>query len=264
MLAQERYDIRRACHREAGTGLAKALYRRRFVGRVDGRVEETDGHGLDVFVGDKPGDRADKGGRIERHPHPAIGADPLPDLDAQPTRHQRRGIACAQVVHIVAPLERDIENIGEPCGYQHGGPGALAFDQRIGHQRGAVDDAVDFGDADAGLAQQDRYPRQHRLRRIPRRGELLVDVQFSAALIECGEVRERAADVDPEAPVAFSHGCAGLPIGVSPVATGTAAPVRTGRCLATNAANTLPDVGPPRARPRSIREAIVEVNARCP
>ena len=45
------------------------------------------------------------------------------------------------------------ENVAETLGGDEGGGGALAFDERVGGQGGAVDEDADIPEAQAGLAQ---------------------------------------------------------------------------------------------------------------
>ena len=114
------------------------------------------------------------------------------------TRHQRLRLLDVDVVEVELPFAPDLERVGEARRRDQPRRRALPFDQRVGEQRGGVDDARDAQRIDRGLAQQRRDAARHRARRIVVRREHLLAPLAAAVVIVDDQVGEGAADVDAE------------------------------------------------------------------
>ena len=90
----------------------------------------------------------------------------------------------------------DLDHVAEPFGGEKGGSGALALDERIGGERGAVDDHADLAGLDARLRCDRAQSRQHAVFRGVRRGQNLPRKSPLADFQR--HVGERAADIDAE------------------------------------------------------------------
>ena len=88
-------------------------------------------------------------------------------------RHQRRGRIDEEVVHVVAAFAADLERVPEAGGGEQPGARALALDQGVGGQGGAVDEAADVARRRARLVQEAEHALLHRLGGILGRGEEL-------------------------------------------------------------------------------------------
>src|SRR5262249_47406279 len=91
----------------------------------------------------------------------------------------------------------------EPRGGEQSGGRALALDQRVGRQRGAVDDAADLAEAEAGGGQDRGQAVEHGALREVRRGQDLQCVQPAAGGER--EIGEGSPDIDAEAGGAAGH-----------------------------------------------------------
>ena len=82
---------------------------------------------------------------VERLEDLAPGRDPFVELEPQPSRDQRLGFHPFEVVHVAAPAAApDLEDVGEArCGKQSH-LRAARFQDGVGCDRSAVDEAVDI------------------------------------------------------------------------------------------------------------------------
>ena len=74
--------------------------------------------------------------------HAAIAVDALADTPAQVPRAERRWILQEEIVNCVALLAAHLQNVAESRRRQQANQRALLFNQRIGHQRRAVEDVL--------------------------------------------------------------------------------------------------------------------------
>ena len=109
-------------------------------------VQKPDRHGLDLLRGERI-DRARNAVVVKRHQHGALRIDALAHRQAQPARHQRRRQIDIEVVLLEAVLVADLDHVAKTFGGEQRGLGALPLDQRIGGERGAVDDQAHVGRA---------------------------------------------------------------------------------------------------------------------
>jgi hypothetical protein len=124
--------------------------------------------------------------------------DALVDLAAQPARDDRPRENEPQVEEIVAAFAPDIENVAHAGRHQHSGPRALALDQRVGDERGAMHQSGYRADSDAARVQQRLHAVQNGRRRILGRGQELVQRDRPRLLVDQHAIGEGAADVYPD------------------------------------------------------------------
>ena len=134
---------------------------------------------------------------VQRAQHRAVGGDTLAHRVAQRARHQHRGGLDVDVVGVAALLVAHLEHVAEALGGQQRGARALALDQRVGRERGAVDEQPHLAGAHAGLGQQALHPFQHRELGRARRRQHLAGVAARGRLED--DVGEGAADVGGQA-----------------------------------------------------------------
>ena len=170
-----------------------------FVPRIEIGMQEADGDRLDAVARHRFGERRTQPFEIGRSQHRAVVFDALRHFEAQMARHQRLGKPDAQIEEVVAALEPDIERVAEALAHEHRRRRAFAFDHRIGHQRGAVDDRRQLRDGDPGLGRDDADALDHGLRRIGSAGQALMRRDLAHLVVEEREIGERAADVDADA-----------------------------------------------------------------
>ena len=131
---------------------------------------------------------------VERQDWLARGVEPLGNGEAPLPRHQRHRLLHVDVVLLEAALRPHLDGIAEALGRHQRGPCALALDQRVGGERGAVNDQCNVRGRDAaglhrlgeGLAHPflGRVGRRQHLRRDPLRPALQHDIGEGAADID--------------------------------------------------------------------------------
>jgi hypothetical protein len=129
----------------------------------------------------------------------AVDIEPFGDLEAPAARHQGGRRFEEEIVEVVTDLLSHLDDVAEALGRDQADGGAGAFDHRIGHQCGAVHDAVQVRCGETGLTQQPPRAVDDRLARIVRRRQELAGVNEIAPGIVQHEIGECASDIDPEA-----------------------------------------------------------------
>ena len=165
------------------------------MGRIHVRVEQADRDRLDA-VGDEPGNHPSRARLVEVTQGGAVGEQALIDLAPEVTGHQWRRWIDEDVVHVVAALAPDLERVAEACRGEQSRPRALALDQRVGRERGAMDGRVHVAGGNAAVVEQSVDTLLDAVSGILRRGEDLADAQRAGALVHEHEVGERSADID--------------------------------------------------------------------
>ena len=141
-------------------------------------------------------DREVDGRKVGRFGDGAIGERAFLYSEGEFASHQRWGEFDLRVIHVVAVLITDGEQIAKAFGDQHGCGSAFAFDQRIGHHGGGVHDhAIDLGGADSAAAEHRIDPGEKTFQQIARCGEGFVDCEAAVCRPQ-DDVSEGAADVD--------------------------------------------------------------------
>ena len=200
VLADLRHDLGRAGHGHRGQKLDAEVRQRALVDRVAVGVQEADRDGLDARVLEPRDGRA--GARlVQRREHAAVGLDALRDLEPQVARHQRRRLVDEEVVHVVAAFAPDLDRVAEARRREEPRPRALALDQRVGGQRGPVDQRADIGGPAARVVQQRDHALLDGLRGVLGGREELADLDGACGVVHPDEVGEGPADVDADARV---------------------------------------------------------------
>ena len=121
--------------------------------------------------------------------HPLINGEYIIGID------QRRWELDLRVVHVVAPLITNFEDVGKPLGKHHGGMRAPALDERIGdHGCGMHDRPCDVRGRCAGLVQHRVHASKEPVEQIIGGRQCLVGKQLGPASQD--NVGECATDVD--------------------------------------------------------------------
>jgi hypothetical protein len=76
---------------------------------------------------------------VEGHQDAAGLVEALGDFAAQRPRHQRLRVFEEDIVDVIALLAADFQGVAKPLRGDQAGFGALALDDGVGDQRGAVD-----------------------------------------------------------------------------------------------------------------------------
>jgi hypothetical protein len=164
-------------------------------------VEKADRDGLHRLLA-QGGDRAVQRARVEREQRGAVRAQPLAHRQAQAARHQRLGRRHPHVVALGLQPFAHLDHVAVALRGEHGDARAAALQQRVGGDRGAVDDARGA-------------PEQPGERQAERGGEVLQAGEHAFALVvrragglgerldavgrDAEHVGEGAADIDADA-----------------------------------------------------------------
>ena len=181
---------------------------RLLVRRIAIAVQQAYRDGLDA-LGAQSVDQAQHLVRVERRQHAAVGEKPLVQLEAQMARRQRGRPLHEQIVHVVAVLAPDLDGVAKAARGDQRGARALALDQGVGEQRGAVHHVGDRGRGHARLLENLADPLLDRLVRLRGRGQNLGDAQERAGIVHHHEIGEGAADIRADAMthIVASHCC---------------------------------------------------------
>jgi hypothetical protein len=131
---------------------------------------------------------------VEREADGAVRVDALGHGEAQTARRQRPRLIDGEVVLVVAALGADIEHVAKAVGRDQRRLGAAALDDRVGRERGAVNEDVDVADMGARIGENETHPVQHRLFGPLRRRQHLARLAHLAHVQN--DVGERATDID--------------------------------------------------------------------
>ena len=194
VLADLRHELARQRHRDLGERLAEDPPHQALVGRIRVRVEQAHAHRLDPLGAQPLGEAPDLVG-IDGAPHGAVDQDPLVDLEAEVARRDRPRPLHVEVVHVVAMLAGDLHGVAEALGRDEGGPRALALDEGVREERGAVEDVGHLAGGHVRRAEDGFDPRDHGVVRPVGGGEDLADLERPAVLAGEDQVGEGAADV---------------------------------------------------------------------
>ena len=208
ILPQLGNHVRRQADGHVGQCGADGGPRGALVGGIPVRMQEAHGDGVHAVGGEAArlgGDRVE----VERDEGVAVAVHALGHLQPAAARHQRLGILQEQVVDVVALLGAHLQDVAEALGGDEAEAGAAPLDQRVGHQRRAVDDLAHVGQRQAGIGHDLRQALQRADRGVVRSGEAFVQPDAAINGVEQDEVGEGAADVEADA----EAGHAGMPSG---------------------------------------------------
>ena len=149
---------------------------------------------------------------VERGDHGAVAGDPFRDLDGVLQRGQRFGFGPDDPAGQAARHERpgDLQHLPEALGGHQPDDGALALQDRVGADGGAVQHLRDLGVRDTGVLADLSDPAEHTDRLILRRGRGFRPPGFTAVGVHQQHVGERAADIDAEPETHGSSWCGAL------------------------------------------------------
>ena len=169
-------------------------------------VQVAHGHRLDPLAREDANGRA-QGAAREWCRHAAVGADALAHRQAQVARHQRDRRRLAQRVAVVLEPLAHLQDIAVPLGGEQAELRALALQQRIGRDRGPVDDAPGRAEERApidaeGVGEQ-LQPVEHADGLVPRRRGGFRG-RDPPLVVDGDKIGERAADVDTDPVSGFS------------------------------------------------------------
>ena len=192
VLAERADDLVAERDVHAGELLGQRRAERPLVLRVAVGVEQADGHRLGI----QPRDLArERRGVRERRRGP-VGRHPLRRADAPVRGHERRRVRRAQPVEVGTRLAAELDDVLEAAGGDEHRARAVALEQRVGRDGGAVRERLDLPGVRAGLLQRRLDGGEHALRLVLRRRRRLRRDQPAPG----GDdgVREGAADVDAQ------------------------------------------------------------------
>ena len=145
------------------------------------------------------GDRRDPF-RIRRPDRLPAGVDPLGKLETPFARHQGRRVPTAEVVHVRAHLAPDLQQVPEPLGRHHGDGTALALDQGVRCDGGAVGETDDIRRDKTVAPRHLPETGKDRPTRVVRRRGALEHQHPPRVPVDRIEVGERASDINPHDP----------------------------------------------------------------
>ena len=90
------------------------------------------------------GDHLLQAGQVQRLVDLAEPVEPLVDLEAERPRHQVSHLGRVEIVDVVPHLALGVQDVAEAPRGDEGGDGALALDQGIGDEGGAMNGRVDL------------------------------------------------------------------------------------------------------------------------
>ena len=161
------------------------------------RVEEADRNGL--HAGGQEGvDRAGRLRLVERAHDLAPVVDALAHLQPPVAGNERRGLLPGEVVEARHAQAADLEDVAEALGGEEARAGALPLQDRVGGDRGAVDDLADHRRVEPLLREEPADALHDATAQVVRRRRDLRR-EDAALLGEEHDIGERAADIDADA-----------------------------------------------------------------
>ena len=206
-------DLRKHLRREAdicrrhvpGERLRRdTLVLRRAIG-----VQEAHGNRLDLRVGEGADGRVQRA-TVNRRPDATVGPDSLAHRQAQMAGYERLGSRLAQCIPVVLEPFPYLQHVTVPLGGEQADLRSLALEQRIGRDRGSVDDAIggceQRGTLDTQRVGKQLQPGEHAHRLVFGCGGGLRGGD-STAVVDGNEVGERSAHVHTDSVSAwgFTH-----------------------------------------------------------
>ena len=197
ILADLRRDVAGSRNRQGRMACGDQCRCPLLVHRVGVGVQEDDGEGRDA-VSHQRVDLGEQRRLVQRGLDGTIGADALGDLAPQGARDEGGRHLDEDVVELVLPLARDLQDVAEAVRRDQAGLRALALDQRIGEERRGVDDTADVARRDAVAFEDAADAGDDAPRRVVGGGGFLPDRDARAGGVEDDDVGERATDIDAE------------------------------------------------------------------
>ena len=179
------------------------LARLSLVGGIGVAVKETDADAFDPELRQYAG-RPRRRRLVQGFQHPSVYVDPLRHHKPTLARHERGWLLDHDVVLVVTALVADVEHVAEAFGGDEGGEGALALDDRVGRERGAMDEQPDGARRHARAREHVVDAGQHRIIRSARGREYLGGGE--GAIVLQHHVGERPAHVHADSRRRFHLG----------------------------------------------------------
>ena len=187
-------DVDRGRDREVGVTRPDQLGGTALVSRREVAVEKTDGEGLDAGGDQLVGGRQ-HAGLVQGQDHTAIGGDPLAHLQPVAAWNQGGRLVPGEIVEIGGAHPADLQNVAKATGGQQPGDSALALQDGVGADRGAMQDLGHGGSRHTGGLQNRADALDHRPGRLAGgRGHLVH--QHPTVGTGQHDVGERSPDVD--------------------------------------------------------------------
>jgi hypothetical protein len=157
-------------------------------------VQQADRERFDAFGPEVVEDRRQPA-QVERPSLAAVLVQPAGHLPPQAPRYERRRLRVVEV-EVVRPIAAgDLQHVAEALGRDQAGEDALAFRQRVDHERRPVREVNDVGERDAAPREHVQHaPLEIRRRRVGLRRDDLLGTRGGIGE-EVDEIGERAADV---------------------------------------------------------------------
>ena len=198
VLAEYRQHLARQRQQRAGDLLGEDLGDASLVRGVGVAVQQNDGDGADALRPDGAGGLA-HGGLVEGSELAPVRPDAAGDLEDVLGRHGALGLDPGEQAgaarHVLAA---DLEHVLEAVRGDERGAGALALEDQVGGNRGAVQDAGDVGAGEVGDLQDLGNAVAEALRGIARGRRRLGGPDAAGGWIEQRHVGEGAAGVDAD------------------------------------------------------------------
>ena len=172
------------------------------------RVEVAHRHRFDLFGGEGAY-RGTQRAFLERRRRGAVGPNALAYRQAQMARHQGLRRRLAQRVAVVLEPFAHLQDVAMPFGGEQAEPRALALEQRIGRDGGAVDDALGRAEERSAIDSERCGKQLQSLQNADRLvpwGRCGFCGRDSTRVVDGDEIGERAADVDSDAKACRSGG----------------------------------------------------------
>src|SRR6516165_1341149 len=160
----------------------KALGDQPLMLRLDIGMEESDGDGP-IVLGYDVVDKAVHRFGIETSSHGSVRQYALGNLVNVAAADERLWLVEVKIVGLVALLPADNQNITKTGGRDQGGRRALALDDRVGCNRGRVQEYVDGPGCNGRLVEQLRQSRHYRVGGLGRRGKNLAEMEAAGFAI---------------------------------------------------------------------------------
>lgn len=169
-------------------------------------MQQADGERLELVRFDRAHELDERSG-IERFDDPAVDSDALVDLEAPLRRDQRLRKLDIEIVEIVAQLARYVGDVTRPFRDDEARARAVPFDERVGHERGGVNDIGHLAGSAARIAGPDLAQKlgNHRgnaFAGIVRGGEALANPYPTRVAVFHNAICERPANVHGDSQLA--------------------------------------------------------------
>ena len=149
-------------------------------------------------MADEGGDRFAEAGFVQRPQDLSRRGDALRHFESQMPGHERRIAARLEVEQMGPGVAADLQDVPESFGRDQARFRTLAFDQRVGGDRGAVHEVAGGGEVDT-QSPHGLFDHPHDSDALIARRRRLLEVLEISLVIEKHQVGKRSPDVDADA-----------------------------------------------------------------